>query len=140
MYGIGWKKPRKERRRAARRMPHQRFQRVQVVLKLGEGRRLVHGRIFLNDLTPDGVGLFIEEPLVRGQSVSHVIEQPEHLYLKGQVAWCGLYTLTARVISVESFRYRVGIRLIFDSAEERAAVRAYCETLLTPRVETSSAA
>ena len=106
------------------------FQRVKAEIQNEVTKAIVEGRVFLNDLSASGVGLFTPTPLVTGDKVSIVIEEPKHIFIKGKVIWCAQYTMSTKIISsTENFTYRVGIKFIFDSEEERNAVKEYCNSL-----------
>lgn len=103
--------------------------RVPAEVQVDATREVLESRVFLNDLSPTGVGLFINTPLDKGAEVSIVIEQPKHLFVKGEVAWCQPYTLNTRILSEEVYAYRMGIRFIFDSPEEAETLKRYCDEL-----------
>ncbi len=83
-------------------------------------------RVVLNDVTPNGLGLFSEHPVMPGQEVAITLEEPKRFYVRGRVTWCQEYECNTHVLSQTSFRYRVGIEFIFETPEEQAAVEAYC--------------
>lgn len=125
--GYGSKKPNRQHRREKRReIP---FHRVSAEIKLEESEEVTASRVFLNDLSPAGVGCFVPMAIDKGQKVSMVIEQPKHLFVKGEVMWCTPYTLNTKVLSPEQFSYRIGIRFSFESDAEREAVATYCNDL-----------
>jgi hypothetical protein len=58
-----------------------------------------------------------------------VIDQPRHLYIKGKVRWSTLMLPSSRIITEDPMVYRVGIEFTFESAEERDAIKKYCDEL-----------
>lgn len=124
--GYGPRKPKQQRKEKRKDLP---FARVSAEIQLDSTKEVAESRVFLNDLSPTGVGCFVIEPIDKGEKVSLVIEQPKHLFVKGEIMWCTPYTLDTKIISSEQFRYRVGIRFEFESTEEAAAVKAFCEEL-----------
>lgn len=105
------------------------MQRVHAEIQVEATKQVVDARVFLNDLSTTGVGLFAHDNLVPGENISVVIEQPRHLYVKGVVVWCSPYTMTTKIITAETFNYRAGIRFIFDTEEERKTIADYVESL-----------
>lgn len=133
--GYGPRKPKQKRKVTRVEIP---FQRVSAEIKVDSNGEINESRVILNDLTPLGVGCFINVPLDKGEMVSIVIEQPKHLFLKGQVEWCKPYTLDTKIISEENFRYRIGIKFVFDTPEEAAEVKKYWEELHAPTAKESA--
>ena len=121
----GWKKPKPKT--TPRRQPKAmtRLYRVPAAIKREKNDEIMYGRIFLVDLSPSGVGIFLPEPLAKDEIVTLVIEHPRHIYVKGTISFCGLYTLHTAVLSPESFAYRAYIKFVFDSPEEREALRKF---------------
>ena len=75
------------------------FQRVKAEIQNEVTKAIVEGRVFLNDLSASGVGLFTPTPLVTGDKVSIVIEEPKHIFIKGKVIWCAQYTMSTKIIT-----------------------------------------
>lgn len=127
LYGSGVKK-KVERRRRQRKFPYERFKRVGATIQLQDTSDLLEARVFLHDLTPDGVGLFIREELRRGDLVSLAIDidDGKQLYIKGEIAWCQPWTLETRVLRCDSYPYRAGIKFRFDDIREKNAIIEYC--------------
>lgn len=105
------------------------FHRVSAEIQITSTRQTSEARVFLTDLAPEGVGIFLPIPLSKGDMVNLVINQPKHLFVKGKVTSCAPYTLNNKVISTENFSYRIGIQFVFDSPEEKANVKKYCDEL-----------
>ena len=119
-----------ERRAQSRKnFPYQRLQRTSAQVQIRETGDVISGRVFLNDLTPDGVGLFLTAPLQKGEEVFLVLEYPKHLFIRGEVAWCNLYRLNTRIISPENFQYRAGIKFQFDTETDHLIVARYFEEI-----------
>lgn len=105
------------------------LQRVTAEIQIQSTRDIIQGRVFLTDLSPTGVGLFASASLEKGELVSLVIEQPRHLFVKGEVAWCIPYTLETKIITSETFSYRIGIKFVFETEEEADTLKKYCEEI-----------
>jgi len=103
--------------------------RVSAEVKIDDTGEIINCRVFLTDLSPSGVGLFINEQIEKGTELSMVIEQPKHLYVKGEVVWCTPYTLDTKIISNDVFKFRIGVKFLFDFPEEQEALKKYCEEL-----------
>ena len=126
MRGFGPRKPKTQRAKERKAIP---FHRVSAEILIDSTKEVADSRVFLNDLSPTGVGCFVNVAIEKGEAVSIVIEQPKHLYVKGQVMWCAPYTMSTKVLSAEQFKYRVGIKFSFDSEDEKSALKKYCEEL-----------
>lgn len=127
MRGFGSKKPKQQRQKARKNIP---FLRVSAEIMIESSKAVADSRVFLNDLSPTGVGVFTNLAIEKGEAVSLVIEQPRHLFVKGQIMWCAPYTLNTKVLtSQEQFRYRIGIKFVFNDDEERNALKKYCDDL-----------
>ena len=125
--GFGPRKP-GSKRKEKKAVP---LARVRAEIQLESTKDIIEGRVFLSDLHASGVGLFVEKKLDRGETLSIVIEQPKHLFLKASVTSCSLYSLDKKVISAENFNYRVQVKFIFESDEEKDEVRKYCAELFS---------
>ena len=120
------RKPKQRRREKRAEIP---FERVTATIRLDSSRQVVEGRVFLNDLSPKGVGCFVPVSFEKGDSVSVVIDEPKHLFVKGQILWCKPYNLESKVLSNEHFPFRIGIKFQFDSDKEAEAIQTYCSEL-----------
>lgn len=105
------------------------FKRSSGELRLEQSQQVVRCRMLLNDLSPTGVGLFLESKVEIGGLVTLVLEQPRHMFLKGEVLWCNLYTLHNSVISTDAFLYRAGVRFSFTTPKEAEEFKNYCDSL-----------
>ena len=131
-YGSRFKKQRKSRTAQTRKdFPRARVARTTAQVQIKETNEIVPGRIFLNDLSIQGVGIFLAGPITRGEEVFVVIEKPRHLFLRGRVAWCTLFRMQRKIISLENFDYRARIQFSFDSEEDKEVVKKYFEQLLS---------
>lgn len=130
-YGNGWLRNRNSERRARARknLPQKHLQRTTAQLQIRSTGEVLNGRVFLHDLTPDGVGLFLTEPVGFGEDVFLVLEYPKHLFVRAQVVWCNLYRRSSRVISVENYQYRAGVKFQFDTETDQLLVTRYFEEL-----------
>lgn len=86
-------------------------------------------RVVLNDMSPEGVGIFSSLPVLVGQEISLTMEDPRQVFLKGRVVWCQEFDVGSPVVSQHTFSYRMGIRFVFSSPKEQEAVRLFCEEL-----------
>lgn len=130
MRGFGPRKPKQSRSKGRKHIP---FARVSAEIMITATKQIVDSRVFLNDLSPTGVGCFTNTHVDKGENISLVIEQPRHLFVKGQVLWCTPYTMSTKILSQETFKYRVGIKFIFADEEEKAALRKFCDDLYTAK-------
>jgi hypothetical protein len=99
----------------------------------GEGLQshapIIHARIVLNEMTPLGLFVAAEKALLVGQRVSLTMDQPKRFFVRGRITSCLDEGVDRKIIQEVSYRYRVGIKFDFKSANERAAVAAYCREL-----------
>lgn len=126
MRGFSSRKPKQQRQKERKPIP---FQRVSAQIMIDSSKQIADSRVFLNDMSPTGLGCFTNVPIDKGEIVSISIEQPRHFFVKAEVMWCAHYSLSTKVLSTERFAYRVGVRFLFDSDEDRQAVKAFCEEL-----------
>lgn len=89
-------------------------------------------RVVLNDVTPQGARLFVPRPLEVEQWVALTLEQPKKFYITGRVVACAQNSSTGKIITNEKFDHRVTIEFIFNSDEERQAVKAFCDEMNGP--------
>jgi len=129
--GFGPKKPKQQRKEKRKDVP---FMRLSAKVKSESSSQVSESRVFLQDLSPGGVGIFTNLQFPKGDRVSIVIEQPKTLYVRGEVMWCNPYTFDTKVLSADQYKYRAGIRFVYDSPEEEAAVKSFCEDLYSGKV------
>ncbi len=118
------------RARARKNFPNQRLQRTSAQIQIRETGDVITGRVFLSDLTPDGVGIFLTAPLQKGEEVFLVLEYPKHLFIRAEVVWCNLYRRSTPIISAENFQYRAGIKFQFDTETDQLLVSRYFEEIV----------
>ena len=94
------------------------------------GRIVAAARVVLNDLSPRGMGLFCSRSMLVGQEVAVTLDEPRRVYLRGRIIWCQEYDTESHVLSQQSYSFRVGIKFVFQSAQEEEAVKAFCEELV----------
>jgi hypothetical protein len=132
-YGFSYTRQKKirerERRKHKRHYPMQRFLRVSAQVRIESTDNVIQGRALLHDLTPGGISLFIDTPLVRGEKISIVIEQPKHVYVKGEITWCGICPLDSKILHVENFKYRIGVKFHFETEQEAQAIGDFCASM-----------
>lgn len=129
--GFGWRRERSRNRRAFsnKNFSSKRFCRVGAEVQVDATQTLVIGRIFLNDLRANAVSLFLQEPIARFQDVSLVIHHPKYLFVRGRIVGCVPYTMSAKIVSSDSFMYRAVVEFYFEDAAERKRVQQYVDTL-----------
>jgi hypothetical protein len=125
--GYNTRKPRQKRKEKRRFIP---FNRISAEVRIEATKEVFDCRVFLNDLGPTGVGCFVTDRFEKGEAVSITFEKPQRIYLRGVVAWCSPYTLSPKVITKEQFSWRIGIKFLFETPEEAAAVKKFCEDIL----------
>lgn len=109
------------------------IQRVKAEIKItnpqsGENQ-VSEARAILNDISKRGMGVFSPHPLSVGQEITITIDQPRQIFLRGKVVWCQEFETSRHVLSANPFNYRLGVKFIFNSAQDEEAVAAYCEEL-----------
>jgi hypothetical protein len=102
--------------------------RVLATVQLGEEK--IDVRLILNDLTPKGMGLFSSNRFSPGDEVTIHLESPKKIAIKGKIAWCQEYEVRGKVLTAQSFSYRVGLAFVFSSPEEEQAIKAYCAEVM----------
>jgi hypothetical protein len=127
--GYGSRKPNQKKKTAKKAVP---LQRVSAEIMIEETKEVFDGRVFLSDLNTAGVACFVNSELPKGAVISVVIEQPKHLYLRGEVAWCTPYTLDTKVLSIDRFDYRIGIKFIFETPQEAEEIKNYINEIYDP--------
>ena len=124
----------KRERDRSRRPMH--IKRVHAEIKLvnpraaqGEAAVLVDARLLLNDLSPKGMGVFSAQAMDAGQEIAITLQDPSRIYLRGKVIHCQEFDANSHVLSAKSFSYRIGIQFLFETADEQAAVKKFCEQI-----------
>lgn len=106
------------------------FKRVRASIRNEATGETIGGRVFLSDLSVKGVGLFLESAIPNGLPVTVTIESEEPFSVRGRVVWCAPYTLSLKVLSVEAFTYRAGVRFEYNTSVEVFRVKDCCDRLL----------
>ena len=101
---------------------------------------VAEARIILNDISPQAISLFCAAPLAVGIEVAITLEDPTRVYVKGRIVSCLEYELHQHVVSVQNFSYRVGILLSFETPEQKAEFKAFCDMIATKYLYVSRAA
>jgi hypothetical protein len=100
-----------------------------MVGKLAAVPTVAQGRLLLNDISPKGLGLFSDQPIMVGQEIALTIEEPKRFYVRGRVVWCQEADADSHILSSHPFSYRIGLVFLFQNAAEEAQVKAYCDEL-----------
>jgi hypothetical protein len=117
------------RKRERERMKTQfHIKRVLGTVEMGDQK--IDVRLILNDLTPKGMGLFSSTRFSPGDEVTIHLESPKKISLKGKIAWCQEYEVRGKVLTAQSFSYRVGLAFSFATPEEEQAMKAYCAEVM----------
>jgi len=103
----------KEKRRKEPRVFGE-FNRYEIQLLSQDSPTPQKGRLLLSDLSPNGMGVFLQNELTPGsQIVIKIIQSDSHFSaLRGVVKWCARHNLNSRVLSSSHFSYRAGIELL----------------------------
>jgi hypothetical protein len=101
----------------------------------GQTPTVATARIVLNDISPFGVGLFTEIPFTLGQEIALTFEHPKRAFVRGKILWCEEMIRGGKVLSVETYKYRIGIQFKFQSKEDEAAIRTFCEEISAEHVQ-----
>jgi hypothetical protein len=123
---------RRKRAEAGRRPPLH-FRRTEAQLTrlgvLGAQAEIAHGRVVLNDLRPNQLTLFTNQPLEEGLRIALTITHPEPFYVKARVRYCRAFEVFPRIVARETYPYRVKLEFFFDNEAERETVERYCAYL-----------
>ena len=90
---------------------------------------ITDGRVILNDISAQGMGLFSTQPQLVGQEVSITLEEPRRIFLRGRIIWCQEHDTETHVISQNAYSYRVGIKFLFESKEEEELIKQFVAEL-----------
>ncbi|OFZ21024.1 MAG: hypothetical protein A2X94_06745 [Bdellovibrionales bacterium GWB1_55_8] len=86
-------------------------------------------RAVLNDLSPQGIGLFVSQQLTSGEILSLTIHGHKPLEVRGRVVASQEFDNGSHILSQQHFTCRVGIQFIFDSPEKEREVKEYCQSI-----------
>lgn len=130
------KRERRQIRRTRTVFPVGRFSRISVEIfaQATESQPEFTGSAmgFLHDLSPEGIGLFVEKKLEIGETIDLVLPAPQRLELRGRVAWCREVP-SYRVLKKKRLPYRIGVQFQFASSENRQALELICADLAVKR-------
>jgi len=97
-------------------------------------------RVVLNDISTKKMAFFSSRPLGLDQVCAITIEEPRRIYVRARIMSCQELDLESKVITAQSFSYRVGVLFLFESDDEEKAFRTYCEELASEILGTNKAA
>jgi len=132
--GIFWGIPKKDRRQKKRSrtlFPTGRFARMSIEIRRGQDLSAA-AMGFLHDLSPEGIGLFVEKKLEINDSIELVLPVPDRLCLRGRIAWCKEVP-SFRILKLKRLPYRIGVQFQFTSADDRQALELICANLAVRR-------
>lgn len=105
------------------------LKKVPAEIKIDKVQKTEKSMVFLNDLSTNGVGIFLEHKLPQHASIALIIQAPKYLYVKGKVMWCNRFNYDSKVLSSNKFIYRAGIKFKFNSDKEKEEVESYINSL-----------
>jgi hypothetical protein len=103
--------------------------RVPAEIQIDSTKQVIKSRVFLYDLTPEGVGCFINQAIDKGEKITLVVAHPKALYIKGEIVRCTLFRQSIKILSDDEYQFRLGIKFIYDSPEEKEAIQQFCNSL-----------
>jgi hypothetical protein len=80
---------------------------------------------FVADLSPTGVGIFLEQGLPLGSQIRMGLQHVDGATYRGVVAWSQRYSLEQHFFGHQAHSYRVGVRCLFGSEAERQRYIAF---------------
>ena len=84
---------------------------VKIIIVPEDGpHKEVAGRALLTDFKPRGIYLYATERLPANLEVIFEVHHPEYFRLVGKIIWCQYQPSSSRVITEQSYHYRVGDR------------------------------
>jgi len=89
----------------------------------------IKGFSFISEISPTGVGLYLDHAIAVGTSVRLAFETQDATSFRGQVMWCGRFSFGQKFIGKEALTHRLGIRVLFGSEAERQRFLAYTSEL-----------
>ncbi len=131
-----------KKRERDRKLPRMHLKKVRAEIKAvgGFSSGVKEVQVVLSDISPKGVGFFSSGKLEIGETIALTLDEPKRFYVKGRVAWCQEYDATSHVLSTSPQSYRIGLEFFFDSEEEEAEVRSYCDLIASNHIFTKGAA
>jgi hypothetical protein len=97
-------------------------------------------RVVLNDISPKQMSLFTSQPLAPGQIAAVTLEEPKRIYVRARILGCQELDYESKVISTQSYSYRVTLLFIFESEEEEKQFKSFYDELTTEVLGTVRAA
>jgi hypothetical protein len=98
----------------------------------------ISGRALLTDFKPKGIYLYSTERLPPNLEVIFEIHHPDHFRIVAKIIWCQYQPSSSRVLTEQSFHYRVGMGFHFENEEESNKFTEFCtriqEHYVSPRV------
>lgn len=92
---------------------------VKLGFKLSSGESVeAQARVVLSGVTLDGVVLYCAEPLAPNTTVKLTIENPEKFEIDAKIVWCQYQDSSARILTPNSFPYRMGVAFGWEGKEE----------------------
>jgi hypothetical protein len=113
---------------------------IRILAKPTAAAPVTEARLILNDISPNGLSLFCASPLAVGTEVAITLEEPVRVYVRGRIVSCLEYDPGHHIVSAQSFSYRVGILLHFETPTEKAGFKEFVEMIASNYLYTSKAA
>jgi len=117
------------------------IKRVHADVKVAQvnGANIGDVRIILNDFTPKGVGIFAGKALPVGQTVSITLQLSRQIYVRGTVIDCHEQSNHSHVISDQRYSYRIMIKFVFETEEEREQLTSFCDSIQREHIRPQAA-
>ena len=91
--------------------------------------KIARGKTVLSEITMDKMFFFTNKAFTEGQSVVIQFCIPKMFIMNADVLYCRPFNLKSRIISQNSYNYRVLIRFSFLKAGERALLRQFIQSI-----------
>ncbi len=98
------------------------FKRVGAVIEVASTSESFAIRVFLNDISDTGIGIFSSLMIPPEEKVSVQFTQPTEVSIPGIVVWCAPVESSHKIVSSESFLYRVGIQFNIEDPEVEKSI------------------
>lgn len=133
-----FKKPKRTQTKDPRNVLH--LKRTHAELLIHQSMSLlppivVQCQVVLNDLSPNGVYVFCTSALPVGQKIQMTLEEPKRFFSRGKILSCQMMILDRKVISQQSYPFRIHVEFEFESETDRDTVRQYCEEIQTTQLK-----
>lgn len=89
----------------------------------------VPSRALLNDLTPAGFVVYAASGMTPNSEITVEIEHPKRFRLTAKVVFSQYQASSSKVLTAQSFPYRVGLALIWNDAKLEEEFKNYCGEL-----------